>query len=72
MLVGVDAGPMTAMAVELSDRIESEGIGLRAGVATGSCLLFEGDDYIGHPVNLASRLSDAAGEGEVLAYCDSA
>jgi class 3 adenylate cyclase len=29
-------------------------------------LLFEGDDYIGSAVNLAARLSDAAGSGEVL------
>jgi class 3 adenylate cyclase len=36
-------------------------------VATGSCLLFEADDYIGHSVNLASRLCDLAGPGEVLA-----
>jgi class 3 adenylate cyclase len=30
-------------------------------------LLFEGDDYVGRTVNLAARLADAAGPGEVLA-----
>ena len=29
-------------------------------------LLFEGDDYIGSAVNLAARLSDVSGPGEVL------
>jgi adenylate cyclase len=35
-------------------------------MATGLALLFEGDDYIGSAVNLASRLCDAAGPGEIL------
>jgi len=30
-------------------------------------LLFEGDDYIGRPVNMAARLCEAAGPGELLA-----
>jgi class 3 adenylate cyclase len=67
MLVSVDTGPVVAAAVELSSRSDREGIALRGGVASGSCLLFEGDDYIGRCVNLASRLSEAAAPGEVLA-----
>ena len=39
---------------------------MRIGIATGRALLFEGDDYIGSAVNLAARLCDAAGPGEVL------
>jgi len=39
---------------------------VRAGIATGHALLFEGDDYIGSAVNMASRLCDAAGPLEVL------
>jgi adenylate cyclase len=35
-------------------------------------ILFEGDDYIGGPVNLASRLSDVASPGEILASGDMA
>ena len=31
-------------------------------------LLFDGDDYIGRPVNLAARLCDEAGPGELLAH----
>lgn len=39
---------------------------LRAGIATGHALLFEGDDYIGSAVNMASRLCDRATNYEVL------
>ena len=66
MLVGVEGGPMTAAAVELTARVR-EPLELRAGLASGSCLLFEGDDYIGKPANLAARLCDVARPGEVLA-----
>jgi class 3 adenylate cyclase len=72
MIVGVDAGPVLAATVELCSRIDEEGIALRGGVASGSCLLFEGDDYIGRCVNLASRLSDTASAGEVLADVNTA
>jgi adenylate cyclase len=39
---------------------------VRAGLATGHALLFEGDDYIGSAVNLASRLCDYARGVDVL------
>lgn len=39
---------------------------IRAGLATGHALLFEGDDYIGSAVNLAARLCDRARGIEVL------
>ena len=39
---------------------------LRAGIATGYALLFEGDDYIGSAVNMASRLCDIASHHQVL------
>ena len=39
---------------------------LRAGIATGYALLFEGDDYIGSAVNMAARLCDAAEGTAVL------
>lgn len=41
-------------------------LAMRAGIASGRALLFEGDDYIGSAVNLAARLCDAAAPGEVL------
>jgi len=39
---------------------------VRAGIATGHALLFEGDDYIGSAVNMAARLCDHAKNVEVL------
>lgn len=67
MLVGVEVGPTIAAATELIARYDVEVLPLRGGVAHGWVLLFEGDDYIGRPANLAARLCDAAAAGEVLA-----
>jgi adenylate cyclase len=39
---------------------------VRAGIASGYALLFEGDDYIGSAVNMASRLCDVAANHQVL------
>ncbi|HEY6530951.1 MAG TPA: adenylate/guanylate cyclase domain-containing protein [Acidimicrobiales bacterium] len=68
LLVGVKPGPAVATVAELTGRFETFDIDLRAGVASGIALLFDGDDYIGRPVNLAARLCDEAGPGELLAH----
>jgi class 3 adenylate cyclase len=47
-----------------------ERLAIRAGLARGPVVMFEGDDYIGRPTNLASRLCDAATPGQVLATRD--
>jgi class 3 adenylate cyclase len=39
---------------------------VRVGLATGEVLMFQGEDYIGTSVNLASRLCDVAEHNEVL------
>jgi class 3 adenylate cyclase len=39
---------------------------VRGGIASGYALLFEGDDYIGSAVNMASRLCDAADKSQVV------
>lgn len=67
MLVGNDIGPVIALAAELVARYADKELPMRAGVAHGGVLLFEGDDYIGRPVNLAARFCQAAQPGEVLA-----
>jgi class 3 adenylate cyclase len=67
LLVGVLPGPTVATVAELTGRFETISLDLRAGVASGVALLFDGDDYIGRPVNLAARLCDEAGPGELLA-----
>ena len=43
---------------------------VHGGVTTGQVILFEGDDYIGASVNLAARLADVAGPGELLGPVD--
>jgi adenylate cyclase len=72
MLVGTDATVVAASAAEVWCRLHGSDIDVHAGLASGPVLLFEGDDYIGRPVNLAARLCDAAGPGEILAAIDPA
>jgi adenylate cyclase len=67
MLVGVEEAPVVATVAELVMRCVEAGLDTHAGVAAGTVLLFEGDDYIGRPANLAARLCDAAEPGEILA-----
>lgn len=69
MLIGVEAEDLAETMTEMR-KIFSESdapLALRAGVATGPVILFEGDDYIGSIVNLASRLADMAEPGQLLA-----
>jgi len=67
MLVGVDPEPVIEAVVDIVELEQDNYLPLRAGVASGDVILFEGDDHIGAAVNLASRLSDLAGAGEILA-----
>ena len=69
MLVGVETEPLVEAVVDIEQRIAASGcpLPLRAGISTGPVILFEGDDYIGHPVNIAARLCDEAQPREVLA-----
>jgi adenylate cyclase len=69
MIVAVDQPDAVAATLELEHRCRRavRPLNLRAGLATGYALLFEGDDYIGSAVNLAARLCDVAGPWEVLA-----
>jgi adenylate cyclase len=67
MFVGVEVGPLIATAAELVARFDASSLPLRGGLAHGWALLFEGDDYIGRPVNLAARLCQSARPGELLA-----
>jgi len=69
MIVAVDAPPMVAAVLEIEAKVDESGspLPIRGGLATGAVILFEGDDYIGSPVNLAARLCDAAGPRQILA-----
>ena len=68
MIVSVDQANAVSFALELQNRSSEvcAPLALRVGLATGYALLFEGDDYIGSAVNMASRLCDLAGPFEVL------
>lgn len=72
MLVGVEAEDIAEAMTELRRLIArgQDELPLRAGVATGPVILFEGDDYIGSVVNLAARLADLAEPGQLLAPKD--
>ncbi|MDE3070457.1 MAG: adenylate/guanylate cyclase domain-containing protein [Acidobacteriota bacterium] len=69
MLVSPELGPLVGTAISLVESAAGEdGLPeLRAGVAHGTALSRAADWY-GRPVNLASRLSDIARPGSVLAH----
>ncbi len=69
MLIGVEAEDLAETMTEMRNIFTTcdAPLPLRAGVATGPVILFEGDDYIGSIVNLASRLADMAAPGQLLA-----
>jgi hypothetical protein len=67
MIVGVEVGPTLATAAELIGRYDGSTLALRGGFAHGQALIMDGDDYIGRPTNLASRLCQAAHPEELLA-----
>jgi len=69
MFVGTEVRPVVETVMDLTERMENASIvlPLRIGIAAGRVIVFEGDDFIGMAINLASRLCDAAGPGEILA-----
>jgi class 3 adenylate cyclase len=72
MFVGVAAEPLVATVLDVERRVDDDGspLSLRAGMSSGDAILFEGDDYIGTPVNIAARLCDIAGPHTILATED--
>ena len=66
MIVGLEPALLAAACAEIGLRCSMGGVDTHAGLATGSVLLLEGDDYVGRTVNLAARLCDAAPLGEIL------
>ena len=68
MIVAVDQMAAIEFVMDLEKRASNvcAPLTLRAGIATGYALLFEGDDYIGSAVNMAARLCDFAQNFDVL------
>jgi adenylate cyclase len=68
MLSSADTAAVVAMAVELGVRVpETVPLGIRAGLACGAVIMFEGDDYVGRAAHVAARLCDMAEAGQTLA-----
>ncbi len=69
MLSSTMSDALVALAVEIDVRMTEElpSLPVRVGLAHGPVIMFEGDDYIGRAVNLASRLCDRAAAHEILA-----
>ncbi|HLI55339.1 MAG TPA: adenylate/guanylate cyclase domain-containing protein [Acidimicrobiales bacterium] len=68
MLSSADTPAVVALVLEIADRAADTGpLDIRAGLAQGAVIMFEGDDYIGRAANVAARLCDAAAPAEVLA-----
>ena len=69
MLVSTDTTSLVAATLEMQSGVEAalDPIAIKCGLTTGSVILLEGDDYIGHAVNVAARLCDLASAHEVLA-----
>jgi adenylate cyclase len=71
MLVCVDTRPLMETILELHYVVGEVGavetVSIRSGITCGEVILMEGDDYIGHCVNVAARLCDLAPAGEALA-----
>jgi class 3 adenylate cyclase/YHS domain-containing protein len=69
MLVSVDSTALlsTLLEIEHSMKATKSVLNVRCGASFGEVILHEGDDYIGHPVNVAARLCDLAPGGEVYA-----
>ena len=72
MLVCVNTRPLLETILELHYVVGEvsgpvETVSIRSGITSGEVILMEGDDYVGHCVNVASRLCDQAPAGEALA-----
>lgn len=72
MLSSTMTDALPALVVELDLRMSEviPSLPIRAGLACGPVIMFEGDDYIGYPVNVAARLCDQAQPHELLATAE--
>lgn len=72
MFVSPISPPLVETILTLTTRVDDVDVilPLRAGISSGPVILFEGDDYIGGPVNLAARLCDLASPREILASAE--
>lgn len=69
MVLEVESDANRALVTDMGNGLIGH-MAIRAGLARGPVIMFEGDDYIGRATNVASRLCDSAMPGEVLATRD--
>jgi adenylate cyclase len=68
MLTGIQSAPLVECVLQMRDVLaEQSPLALRAGIADGEVIVFEGDDYVGSVVNVAARLARRAAANQVLA-----
>ena len=69
MFVCVETAPLVEAVIDIERSLRESDfpLPLRAGMASGLVILFEAADYVGTPVNLASRLCTDAEPGQILA-----
>jgi adenylate cyclase len=68
MLTAVHSAPLVECVLQLRDTLaETSPLALRAGIAHGEVIVFEGDEYVGSVVNIAARLTRRAAPNQVLA-----
>ena len=72
MLVCVNTRPLLEAILELHHVVDEisgpiAAVSIRSGITSGQVILMEGDDYVGHCVNVAARLCDLARTGQALA-----
>jgi adenylate cyclase len=71
MFGGHEGPAVLSCLLRVMSRTRTQGVlEVHGGVTTGDVILFEGDDYVGASVNLAARLADIAGPGELLGPVD--
>lgn len=67
MLSGMEPRDVVSAVASVRDAVARDGVlPLRAGICVGDVIMFEGDDYVGAPVNVAARICDLAAPGEAL------
>jgi class 3 adenylate cyclase len=64
-MIDAVAGLVVELDIRMAGVIPS--LPIRAGLSSGPVIMFEGDDYIGAPVNIAARLAAQARPHELLA-----
>ncbi|MDO9408408.1 adenylate/guanylate cyclase domain-containing protein [Patulibacter sp.] len=67
MLSGAERGSIAAATLEIRHHLGGASpLDVRVGICRGPVLVFDGDDYVGSVINVAARLCDRAGPGQLL------